>query len=139
MAHKKIRSTLFKISGIILVLLMIVLFISLPQGYKNVLCRFQSGRLVREGFNGWHCLTIFDDGGNECFTNSECKSEKCTLGSNWETDQRYFKTGSSLLSNTFVLDPSIKGHCSGHNRSPCFSGESTILENRTVSYAPICD
>lgn len=104
------------------------------------------GEWNRQGINGGYCKRTFLDGGRDCFTNGDCKSGKCVIGTRGKVGE--FPDGTVIkvmtLEDVFssvgrLANNDTTGKCSSTNQETCFSGEMTINEDRSIYNPPICD
>lgn len=118
----------------------------LKSPFDAAYCLMSGNEWARQGENGRYCKEVFGDGGQMCSTNSDCKSRKCVLGSwgkleGFDVSKQKVVSQEEISLGVFkdVLNVDIRGRCSAHNQSPCFSGEVTIDEKRVVVSPATCD
>lgn len=113
---------------------------------ETVRCFIVGGKLERVGIAGRHCKMDYSDASKACFSDKDCMSGKCVIGIGGqlypqaEGKVRTIKSSNPIsLNKSVLIDDSVMGNCSQDNIHPCFSGEATIKDDRTINYPPICD
>lgn len=118
----------------------------LKNPFDAVFCLMSGNEWASQGENVRYCKELFSDGGQQCSKNGDCKSKKCVIGmwgkltgTNASTQKEVPQEDIALGVFNNITNNDIRGKCSPTNQSPCYSGETTLDENRILINPVACN